>query len=101
MTDIQVQRTKYWCLTLMKSLLNFHMRQLKNDFFTEELKECIAPSDRLLIHKEDRLNKYYMMFAGLTVSKCTSGSCCGKPSMWKVEHFLWEPKNFSYSFKQY
>lgn len=84
----------------MKLLLSFHMRQLKDYFFIEESKECVVPRDGLLIHKEDRLKKYYMMLAGLTVSNRASGSCCGKPWVWKVEYFLWEPKNFSYSFRQ-
>lgn len=53
----------------MRSLLNFHMRQLEDGFFTEESKECIAPRDGLLSQKEYRLHKYYMMFAGLTASK--------------------------------
>lgn len=77
------------------------LKQLKDYFLAEESKECIALRDRLWVHEEDRLNEYYMTFAGLTVSQHTSGSCCGKPWMWNVEHFLRGPKNFSEAFRQY
>lgn len=76
-------------------------KQLKDYLCTEESKECTALRDRLWDHEEHRLNEYYMTFAGLTVSQHTSGSCCGKPWMWNVEHFLWGPKNFSEALRQY
>lgn len=74
--------------------------QLKDYFFTEESKECIAPRDRLWVHEGDRLNEC-TTFAGLTVSQHTSGSCCEKPWMWNVEHCLGGPQNFSETFGQY
>lgn len=89
MTDIQLDRSS-------KRIV---LMSLKDYFFKEESKECIALRDRLWVREGDRLNEY-MTFAGLTMSQHTSGSC-GKPWMWNVEHFLGGPQNFSEAFRQY
>lgn len=62
-TDVQLDRSSKRIVPL----------QLKDSFFTEEYKECIAPRDSLWVHEGDTL-KEYMTFAGLTVSQHRSGS---------------------------
>lgn len=70
------KRQNFDVQSVMKSLLNLYVRQLKDRFFffLEESKECKTPRDRLLIHREESLKKVLR-------DVCWTGSI--KEYMWK------------------